>query len=122
MTYQTLALHIENHIATVTFNRPDKANALNKLAWNELQSVFEDLDTNPAARVVVLQGEGKHFCAGIDLELLMSIRQETTDDCRNTDQAELFGDCRENKVAMSKWNIAPLASACTNACSRDAAI
>lgn len=81
MSYQTLTLSIKNHIATVSFNRPDKANALNKLAWEELKTVFEELDTNPNARVVVLQGEGKHFCAGIDLELLMGIRQETADDC-----------------------------------------
>lgn len=81
MSYQTLSLNIENHIATVSFNRPEKANALNKLAWEELQQVFEFLDTDPDTRVIILQGEGKHFCAGIDLELLMAIRQETADDC-----------------------------------------
>ncbi len=100
MTYQTLSLTIENHVATVSFNRPDKANALNKLAWNELQAVFEDLDTNPDARVIVLQGEGKHFCAGIDLELLMAIRQETADECE--------GRVREKIRAFVKVLQAPI--------------
>ncbi len=100
MTYQTLNLHIENHIATVSFNRPDKANALNKLAWTELQTVFEALDTNPDARVVILQGEGRHFCAGIDLELLMAIRQETADDCE--------GRIREKIRAFVKLLQAPI--------------
>ncbi len=73
---QTLKLSIENHIARVTINRPEKANALNQTAWNEITEVFEYLDENPEVRVVVLEGgESKHFCAGIDLSLLMSVSQ-----------------------------------------------
>lgn len=100
MSYQTLGLQIENHIATVSFNRPEKANALNKLAWDELRAVFEELDTNPDARVIVLQGEGKHFCAGIDLELLMAIRTETANDCE--------GRIRENIRGFVKLLQAPI--------------
>lgn len=74
-------LSIEEGIASVVFNRPDKANALDKKGWEELQSIFEHIDANEDVRVAVLQGEGKHFCAGIDLSLLMSIRQETMDAC-----------------------------------------
>lgn len=74
-------LSIEEGVASITFNRPDKANALDKIGWEELQHLFEQLDANEDARVIVLQGEGKHFCAGIDLSLLMSIRQETEDAC-----------------------------------------
>jgi enoyl-CoA hydratase len=73
---QTLKLTIENHIAHVTINRPEKANALNQTAWDEITEVFESLDENPDVRVVVLEGgESKHFCAGIDLSLLMSVSQ-----------------------------------------------
>lgn len=100
MSYQTLTVHIADHIATVSFNRPEKVNALNKLAWQELRTAFEELDTNPDARVVILQGEGKHFCAGIDLELLMAIRQETADDCE--------GRVREKIRAFVKLLQAPI--------------
>lgn len=72
MTYHHFKVEIADKIAQVTFNRPEKANALNMEAWLEMQSIFESLSKNEAARVVVLAGEGKHFCAGIDLELLMS--------------------------------------------------
>lgn len=73
---QTLKLSIENHIARVTINRPEKANALNQIAWDEIKELFESLDENPEVRVVVLEGgESKHFCAGIDLSLLMSVSQ-----------------------------------------------
>ncbi|AFK03140.1 Enoyl-CoA hydratase/isomerase [Emticicia oligotrophica DSM 17448] len=73
---QTLQLIIENNIARVTINRPEKANALNQTAWDEIKGVFESLDENPEVRVIVLDGgESKHFCAGIDLSLLMSVSQ-----------------------------------------------
>ncbi len=81
MTYETLTVTIEKHIAQVRLNRPDKANALNRVTWEELKEAFETLSNTPQARVVILSGEGKHFCSGIDLSLLMSIRQETQDDC-----------------------------------------
>lgn len=71
MTYQTYKVTIEDKIAIVAFNRPDKANAMNKTAWIEMQQVFEDLDAKPEVRAIILAGEGKHFCAGIDLQMLM---------------------------------------------------
>lgn len=73
MELTTLLLTVENHVAHVRFNRPERANALNQPAWEELQRVFEALDEDENVRVVLLSGEGRHFCSGIDLELLMSI-------------------------------------------------
>jgi enoyl-CoA hydratase len=71
-------LKIENYIGYINFNRPEKANAINKEGWGNLKEVFEQLDLNDTIRVIILHGgESKHFCAGIDLELLMSISQET---------------------------------------------
>ena len=76
--YQRFTVQITNKIADVRFNRPDKANALDQQAWHELQAVFEELDQLPEVRVIILSGEGKHFCSGIDLSMLMSVRQKTT--------------------------------------------
>ena len=73
MNNKHFKVEIEDKIAKVFFNRPEKANALNMDAWTEMQTVFETLSQSEDVRVVVLAGEGKHFCAGIDLELLMSI-------------------------------------------------
>ncbi|SOE23614.1 enoyl-CoA hydratase [Spirosomataceae bacterium TFI 002] len=72
MNYKHFKVEIANKIAQVSFNRPEKANALNMEAWLEMQTIFETLSKTEEVRVVVLAGEGKHFCAGIDLELLMS--------------------------------------------------
>ena len=68
-----LNISVDKHIAHVKFNRPEKANALNDLAWKELKDVFENLDTQEEVRVIILSGEGKHFCSGIDLSLLSGI-------------------------------------------------
>jgi len=73
MELTTLLLSVENHVAHLRFNRPQRANALNQTAWEELQRVFEALDEQEDVRVIILSGEGKHFCSGIDLELLMSV-------------------------------------------------
>jgi enoyl-CoA hydratase len=73
---ETLKLNIQDHIAHVTINRPDKMNALNMTAWEEITEIFNYLDENSEVRVIVLEGgESKHFCAGIDLSLLMSVSQ-----------------------------------------------
>lgn len=75
MNYTSFKVTIENHIATVAFNRPEKANSLHEPAWLEMQTIFETLHDTPEARVIVLRGEGKHFCAGIDLATLMNIQK-----------------------------------------------
>ncbi len=73
MNYKYFKVEIEHKIAQVAFNRPEKANALHMDAWTEMKTIFETLSRTDDVRVIILSGEGKHFCAGIDLELLMSI-------------------------------------------------
>lgn len=79
--YETFDVTVQAGVAQVTINRPHKANALHLTAWQELWEIFTALDALPEARVVVLCGEGRHFCSGIDLELLMAIRQQAADAC-----------------------------------------
>jgi enoyl-CoA hydratase len=64
-SFETLELSIEAQVATVCLNRPDKANAMNAVMWEELQHCFEWLDQQPSVRAVILAGNGKHFCAGL---------------------------------------------------------
>lgn len=65
----------KDSIATITLNRPEKRNALNSGMLKELKSTFENINLNEEVRVVVLQGEGKAFCAGADLEYLQKISE-----------------------------------------------
>ncbi len=66
-SFTTLDVRIEEQVATVLLNRPDKANSMSKAMWSELQECFEWLDAEPGVRCVILAANGKHFCAGIDL-------------------------------------------------------
>ncbi|MCS6926070.1 MAG: enoyl-CoA hydratase/isomerase family protein, partial [Candidatus Binatia bacterium] len=63
---------IQEGIATVTLNRPEKRNALNTAVLEGLTRIFQELETNTAVRVVILRGEGKAFCSGLDLRELSS--------------------------------------------------
>ena len=52
---------------TVTLNRPDKGNALDREMLALLIATLDRLDDDASARMVVLRGEGKHFCSGVDV-------------------------------------------------------
>ncbi len=79
MLYETLEVSLVDGVARIELNRPEKANALSECVWWELQEACRWLDATPAARVGILAGRGRHFCAGIDLEMLQLMRAEAID-------------------------------------------
>jgi enoyl-CoA hydratase len=81
MQFETLSVTLEQHIATVRLNRPAKANAINATMWREFREVFNWIDATPEARVAVLQAEGKLFCAGIDLQMMMTLGPQMQQSC-----------------------------------------
>jgi enoyl-CoA hydratase len=81
MQFETLSVTLDAHIATIRLNRPDKANAMSATMWQEIRKAFDWVDATPEARVAVLQGEGKLFCAGIDLQMMMGINADVRNDC-----------------------------------------
>ena len=79
---EKLQVVIEGSIAKVLINRPEKANALDRELWNGIGECFRGLDVNSQVRVCVLSGVGKHFCSGIDLQLLQEIGLQSEEiDC-----------------------------------------
>ncbi len=81
MNYETLRVSLDQHVATVRLNRPEKANAMNATMWQEIRQVFQWVDATPEVRVAVLQGEGKLFTAGIDLQMMMGLAPQVHNDC-----------------------------------------
>ncbi|MBW2366388.1 MAG: enoyl-CoA hydratase/isomerase family protein [Deltaproteobacteria bacterium] len=69
MEYQTITVEIENNIATITLNRPDKLNAIDTQMIDELTRVTETLGKDENVNVVVLTGAGRGFCSGGDLSM-----------------------------------------------------
>lgn len=78
---ETVSISVEAHIATVRLNRPEKMNAMNLQMWHEIRSAFRYVDDTPDIRVAVLEGEGKAFTAGIDLQMMMGLGQQIRNDC-----------------------------------------
>ncbi len=56
-----------NGIVTLTLNRPEKKNAMNRTMFDELLAVFREVDATPSDRVLVITGAGDAFCSGADL-------------------------------------------------------
>ena len=74
---ETLLTKLDNGILTVTINRPEKLNALNKTVLTELDEVIRDVYANPAIHVVILTGSGpKAFVAGADISEFLSLSPE----------------------------------------------
>ena len=68
MSYSTLLTTLENGIFTITINRPDKLNALNKDVFTDLDNAADEIQNNPAIQSAIITGAGsKAFVAGADI-------------------------------------------------------
>lgn len=65
--YETLLWSVEGQVATITFNRPEKKNAISAVMFDELPAAFERAATDDGVRAVVVTGAGGAFCSGADL-------------------------------------------------------
>jgi enoyl-CoA hydratase/carnithine racemase len=71
MNLTALRYTVENHVATVTIDRPQVRNALNRAAFNELADVFRHIQNDDEVRCVILIGTDPAFCAGEDIKEIM---------------------------------------------------
>ena len=67
----------ENGIVRLTLNRPEQFNSLSEAMLETLQEKLDALAENKDARLVILQGAGKAFCAGHDLKEMIATRKES---------------------------------------------
>ncbi len=70
MTYTCFDVTIENNIAHIVLNRPEKRNAMIAEFWTELPEIIRDIDSGAKARVIVISSTGPVFSAGIDISML----------------------------------------------------
>ncbi|MGR3502085.1 enoyl-CoA hydratase-related protein [Pseudaestuariivita sp.] len=103
MAYETINVEIEDHICTVTLNRPDALNALNGQLLAELIDALRDADRNDKVRCIVLTGSSKAFAAGADIS---EMADKTFCEVHNTN---LFGDFHDDFVRVRKPIIAAVA-------------
>jgi enoyl-CoA hydratase/carnithine racemase len=66
-SFETLLYAVEDGVATITLNRPEKMNAFTTRMRDDLNAAFDATDADDAVRAVIVTGSGKAFCAGADL-------------------------------------------------------
>lgn len=88
MTYKTLQFELAAEIGTITLNRPDKRNAISPEMIDDLLAVLGEAERS-LARVVILTGAGKAFCAGMDMEALRNLASQT--EAQHKSDAERMG-------------------------------
>ena len=77
MSYKTLLIEKSDGVAILTFNRPDKKNAMNPQLHEDMTAALEELRYDDAARVLIITGAGDTFCAGMDLkEVFYELRDQ----------------------------------------------
>lgn len=76
MPYNTLKLEFDGELATITFNRPEKHNAISPEMIDELLQALDAVERS-TARVGILTGAGKAFCSGMDLEALKVVATQS---------------------------------------------
>jgi enoyl-CoA hydratase/carnithine racemase len=72
MTEQRVRIDVADHVADVCLTRPDKHNALDGAMFEGILAAADEVASTPGVRAVVLHGEGKSFCSGLDIASLAS--------------------------------------------------
>ncbi len=70
MDFETVIVEKENHIGIITLNRPDQLNTFTTTLAGELDQSLVDMDRDKEIRVIIIKGNGRAFCAGIDVSVL----------------------------------------------------
>jgi len=85
---------VENHVARITLNRPERRNAINQALLSGLYDALEQVSGDDAIRAAIITGSGKSFCSGIDLEAILT---ENLFDPRGdgTDMPDIFAKCQK---------------------------
>ena len=100
MTKPVIASLDARGVASVTLNRPEVGNAYNGAMIEGLLSAMDELAAKPGLRVVVLQGNGKHFQAGADLKWIREVRDASAEENERVSRATAEAVDRLNRLPV----------------------
>ncbi|HJV83836.1 MAG TPA: enoyl-CoA hydratase-related protein [Noviherbaspirillum sp.] len=89
MTYQCFDLRIADKVAHLVLNRPAALNTIQPVMWRELTTILEDLQRNAPARALVISSTGKHFTAGMALDVFAGDSSATISDTTASHRANI---------------------------------
>jgi methylglutaconyl-CoA hydratase len=103
MTRETLSFERKGEVATLTLNRPEKRNAISSQMIADMMAAFDEVE-NGSARVVIVTGTGKAFCAGMDLDALRKLAGQSLE--QNVEDSRSFANLLYRIYSFSKPVIA----------------
>ena len=96
--FETINYSLENQVATVSLNRPEKLNAMNYTMLMELTSVTEQIKKDESIKCMILRGEGRAFSSGADLSSGDRKKWKDTEEALNKGYLPIF----DNIITMPK--------------------
>jgi 2-(1,2-epoxy-1,2-dihydrophenyl)acetyl-CoA isomerase len=97
MSYDTIDYSVQDSVATLTFNRPDKRNALTPQMYREILDALTTAEEDDAVRALIITGAGKGFCSGADLTTIDITQQDIS-----------IGDALRqglNQIVLRLWHL-----------------
>lgn len=110
MNFQTIAVTVHQHVATVTLNRPEVRNAFNEIMIGEIGGAFRALGADAGIRAIVLAADGPAFCAGADLNWMQKMAGYTREE--NLADAAQLADMLRTIYACPKPVVAKVQGDC----------
>lgn len=102
--YQTIRIDVAGKVATVWLNRPAVHNAFNDIMISELTQCFGNLGDDNDISAVILRGSGKSFCAGVDLNWMRDVANQTYE--QNISESKKLALCFYSIYTCKKPTIA----------------
>ena len=109
-----VTIDLRDHVADVRLNRPEKMNAVNHEMWIAIAEAGESLLANREVRAVVLSGNGRGFCAGLDMASFQGMANQSDDAPGASGSLESHDDRPENlfQRAALIWKRVPAPVIC----------
>ncbi|MDP3738040.1 MAG: enoyl-CoA hydratase [Hyphomonadaceae bacterium] len=106
-TYEDILYRVDQGVAFITLNRPDKLNAWRGEMDRDVRAAMRVASDDPEVRVIVLTGAGKGFCAGADMGLLQSIQSGDAQSSRAVVNSHKPWDAQANPNFQKQYSWFP---------------
>ena len=106
-TYEDILYRVEDGVAVVMLNRPDKLNAWRGEMDRDVRAAMRAASDDPTVKVIILTGAGKGFCAGADMNMLQRIQSGDPQSSQRRGQSHKPWDATANENFQKQYSWFP---------------